>query len=136
MDKIKSNIAAIITFVLSVILAIGSVSFISACPVSEEHTMVCHWAQIAVTSLAVILAVSSLAAIVIPDKKVKGGILIGLIPVSAVTFLIPGILIKLCMMDSMRCLSVFQPAVRIFAVVLFIVSVAGGVKALISKPEA
>ena len=133
--KLKSNIFALITLVLSVVLAAGSATFISACPVSGEHTMVCHWAQIAVTSLAAVLAVISLIAVVIPDEKIKTGVLTAVIPVSVLTFLIPGTLIHLCMMESMRCLSVFQPAVRIFAAVILIVALAGVIRSFAAKKE-
>ena len=135
MDKIRSNIFSAAALILSVLLAVGSATFVSACPVSEEHTMVCHWAQVAVTSLAVVASVISLTAVVIPDTKIKTGLLTALIPLSVVTFLIPGTLIHLCMMESMRCISVFQPAVRIFAVVIFIVSLAGVIRSFAAKKE-
>lgn len=133
--KLKSNIFALISLVLSAVLAVGSATFISACPVSEEHTMVCHWAQIAVTSVAAVLAVISLIAVVIPDEKIKTGVLTAVIPVSVLTFLIPGTLIHLCMMESMRCISVFRPAVRIFAAVILITALAEVISSLAAKKE-
>lgn len=133
MNFFKRNFVKFIELVLSLILAIGSFTVFAACPLSEEHVMACHYAQLAVTTLGVILVVQSLAAVIISNEKVKLGITLAQIPIAVVVFLVPGTIFSLCMMSSMRCISIFQPAVRVISAIVFVVSVADVVISVIKK---
>lgn len=133
MNYLKKNFVKFIELVLSLILAIGSFTVFAACPLSEEHVMACHYAQLAVTTLGVILVVQSLAAVIISNEKVKLGITLAQIPIAVAVFLVPGTIFSLCMMSSMRCISIFQPAVRVISAIVFVVSVADVVISVIKK---
>lgn len=133
MNYLKRNFVKFIELVLSLILAIGSFTVFAACPVSEEHVMACHYAQLAVTTLGVILVVQSLAAVIISNGKVKLGITLAQIPTAVAVFLVPGTIFSLCMMNSMRCISIFQPAVKVISAIVFVVSVADVVISVIKK---
>lgn len=133
MNYLKKNYVKFIELVLSLILAIGSFTVFAACPLSEEHVMACHYAQLAVTTLGVILVVQSLAAVIISNEKVKLGITLAQIPIAVAVFLVPGTIFSLCMMSSMRCISIFQPAVRVISAIVFVVSVADVVISVIKK---
>lgn len=133
MNYLKKNFVKFIELILSLILAIGSFTVFAACPLSEEHVMACHYAQLAVTTLGVILVVQSLAAVIISNEKVKLGITLAQIPTAAAVFLVPGTIFSLCMMSSMRCISIFQPAVKVISAIVFVVSVADVVISVIKK---
>ena len=133
MNYLKKNFVKFIELVLSLILAIGSFTVFAACPLSEEHVMACHYAQLAVTTLGFILVVQSLAAVIVSNEKVKLGITLAQIPTAVAVFLVPGTIISLCMMSSMRCISIFQPAVRVISAIVFVVSVADVVISVIKK---
>jgi uncharacterized membrane protein len=49
---------------------------------------------------------------------------------SVILFLVPGVLCRLCMMSTMHCLSVMQPAVRILSAALFVLFLASVVSNL------
>ena len=113
--KLKRLIPEIILFIFSLLICIGSFSFFSACPVHDDTIMACHWAQNAVTALGALLSVISLASIVIPDRKIKAGLELSATLTAVLTAIIPGIVINVCMMNSMRCVSTFRPFTILFA---------------------
>ncbi len=113
--KLKRLIPEIILFFFSLLICIGSFTFFSACQVHDDTIMACHWAQNAVTALGALLSVISLAAIVIPDRKIKAGLELSATLTAVLTALIPGIVINVCMMNSMRCVSTFRPFTILFA---------------------
>ena len=49
---------------------------------------------------------------------------------SVILFLVPGVLCRLCMMSTVHCLSVMQPAVRILSAALFVLVLASVVSNL------
>lgn len=124
MNYIRSNILRIIGLVGAVVLTLGSITVFAACGVSEDHVMACHYAQLAVTTLGTILVIQSLASLIIRNDKVKLGITISQIPVIVAVFFVPGTIFSLCMMSSMRCISLFKPAVRVTDAILLIVALA------------
>lgn len=112
--KLKISIPEIFLLVISLVLCVGSFTFFSACEVGE-NVMACHWAQHAVTAFGVLLSVMALAALLIPDRKVKAGVELAATLTAVLTALVPGVVINLCMMDTMRCVSVFRPFTILFA---------------------
>lgn len=113
--KLKSLIPEIILLILSLLICIGSFTFFSACPVHGDTVMACHWAQNAVTALGALLSAISLAAVVIPDRKLKAGLELSATLTAILTAVVPGIVINVCMMNSMRCVSTFRPFTILFA---------------------
>lgn len=108
--KIKQSIPEIIMTVISLVILFGSFTFFAACPVAEAGSvMSCHYAQVMVTAFGGLLTVLSLMALLVPDRKVKGGICIGAAFVSVLTALTPAVLIPLCKMPQMHCRLVMQP---------------------------
>lgn len=132
--KFKLGISEIVLFVISLVLCIGSFTFFSACPV-HENIMACHWAQRAVTALGVLIAVLALAALIIPDRRVKAGIELAVTLVSILTALVPHTVIGLCMMSSMRCVSVFRPFTILFASVTAVAALVSAILNLRKKEQ-
>ena len=133
--KLKRLIPEIILFIFSLLICIGSFTFFSACPVHDDTIMACHWAQNAVTALGALLSVISLAAIVIPDRKIKAGLELSATLTAVLTALIPGIVINVCMMSSMRCVSTFRPFTILFASLAAVAALFGAVLNLKRKEK-
>ncbi|MCR5540230.1 MAG: DUF4418 family protein [Ruminococcus sp.] len=119
----KEKIWDITGLVLSLLLAVGSLTFFRACDSEEGRHMACHWAQNAVTLIGIVLAVQSLAKLLTRHKGVKAGLAIGIATLAAAVIFIPGTAINLCMMKTMRCHTVFRPAVTVVSSLLAAVSV-------------
>ena len=106
---------------LSAALTIGSQTVFAACPVGEK-AMACHWAERALLGVGLVLTVVSLLQLLISNPKISKGLNIAVLPIVVLAALVPGVLIRLCMMTDMRCHSVFRPAVLVFSVVIFFVA--------------
>ena len=127
MKQKKNRIGAgdIALAVVSVVFLVGICSFFGACGPKEDGSfMTCHWANQALIGLAAVLTVLAAAHLCIPDAKIKMGLDIAVIPVALLAAILPGNLIHLCMMSTMRCRAVMRPAVILVSVVTIIVAVA------------
>lgn len=119
--KINIGIFDIVLLVLSVIFFIGSKTFFKACdPMENGNWMSCHWANQAITGLAAVLSVIAIIHLFLPNAKLKAGLGISVIPICILTAILPGNLINLCMMNTMRCHAVMQSATIAFSVVILI----------------
>ena len=133
--KIKGNIFGIAEALTAAVLLIGALTFFKACGDGEERHMVCHWAQNAVTLSAAVLVFLSLLRVFIPGRGVKAGIAFGLFAVSVSVIFIPGTVIDLCMMDTMRCHAVMKPAVMIFGAGIALLALCCAVLRFCEKQE-
>ena len=97
--------------VLSLVTAIGSVSFLSPCVHDDGSVGACWWAGRTLLGLGCLLGVLSVLAILF--KNARFGIYMSGIAVSVLGILTPGTLISLCRMSSMHCRAVMQPAMMI-----------------------
>ncbi|MBF1684669.1 MAG: DUF4418 family protein, partial [Selenomonas sp.] len=89
---------------------------------ADGRWMVCHWAGEALTGVAAVLFVISLLHALIPRAQIKMGLSLAMIPAAALAFLLPGTMIDLCMMETMRCHVIMQPAVTVIAVLNIVLS--------------
>ena len=129
--KIKENILGIAEAIFAVILAAGSVTFFSACRSADGKYMTCHWAQNTITLIGAVLAIQALLRILIPDRKTKAGLSLGIFLLSASAIFVPGTLINLCMMHTMECHTVFRPAVIVICSLNTVISGTDSVLGLI-----
>ncbi len=120
--KLKGNAAGIAEAVLALLLTVGSLTVFRACDSAEGRYMACHWAQNAVTLAGTVLTVQSLLRIVIRNKGVGTGLSLGIFTLAASLTILPKTVISLCMMETMRCHTVFRPAVIVISVLLAAVS--------------
>ena len=121
MLSLKGRGIGIIELIFSLLLAIGTLTVFDVCEISSEKIMACHWANNTVISLGTVLAVQSLARVLINNKSIRIGIIISMIPTTVLCILIPDTLISLCMINNMRCQSVFKPIVIVASAVLVFV---------------
>ena len=126
MEEKKKNIGIIdiILVIVEVLFLTGVLTVFKACgPKDDGSWMTCHWAGQAAIGVAVVLLIIAIVHMIVPAAKVKLGLALAIIPVSILVAVIPGCLINLCMMDTMRCHTVMRPFIIIMSVITIILSV-------------
>ena len=104
----KDIIPAIIVLVLSLLLAIGSQTFMGACVHDDGGFGACHWAARALAGIGGLLAGLSVLALLL--KQERAGLYLAMLPTALLGILTPGTLIDLCGMATMRCRALMKPA--------------------------
>ena len=120
--KLKGNILGIAELIAALVLIIGALTFFSACESENGMHMACHWAQNAVALSGVVIALLSAVRVFIPNRDIKTGLMLGIFITAVSVIFIPNTVISLCMMDTMRCHTIFKPAVIITASVIAVIS--------------
>ncbi len=121
----KTFIPAIIMLTISLIIVIGSQTFLSPC-IHEDGTFgPCHWAG--QTLLGLGLVTGALAALALCVQKARFGVFLSSLPICMLGILTPGTLIDLCHMSTMRCRMVMQPAMIILFAAALLCALAGAV---------
>ena len=112
----KQIIPGCIMLVLSLVISIGSFTFLSPCVHEDGSVGACWWAGRALLGLGCLLGVLAVLALV--SGRARFGAYLSSIAVCVLGILTPGTLISLCRMSSMHCRAVMQPAM----IILFSVS--------------
>ena len=119
----KTGVGDIILCLISVLFLIGILSIFKTCgPMDDGSFMTCHWAGNAIAGLAAVLTAIAVLHLFV-SSQVKIGLDLAIIPTAILAAILPGNLISLCMMDSMRCQSVTRPATIIFSVLLIVIAI-------------
>ena len=123
MNKKRLVIPDVILFVLCAGYFIGTMTFLKPCAAHDDGSwMNCHWAGQALLGLSCALAVMSALKLAFTDAQVRLGIAIASIPAAILAVFLPGQLIGLCMMNSMRCQSVMRPGATVFGILIAAIS--------------
>ena len=119
MQPSRKTLHKLIPSAFSLLLFLGSFTVFAACGIKEDGSwMRCHSAQTMVTIFAAVLS-ACLFLQAFTRQKALRVVLNGIsIAGSAIIFLLPGKLMPMCMMHTMRCYTLFQPFVRIMAVLV------------------
>ena len=112
----KQIIPGCIMLVLSLVISIGSFTFLSPCVHEDGSVGACWWAGRTLLGLGCLLGVLVVLALV--SGRARFGAYLSSIAVCVLGILTPGTLISLCRMSSMHCRAVMQPAM----IILFSVS--------------
>ena len=121
----KGKIPALIILILSLIVAVGSQTFLAPCVHEDGSFGSCHWAGQMMLGIGGVLLLLSLFACLAKEGAVRKGVYLSMLPVSALGVLTPGVLIALCKMSAMRCRMVMQPAMTILCVLIALAALAG-----------
>lgn len=123
MSRKKSLVFDIVLILLSVFFAVGSGFIFTACgPMEDGKFMTCHWAWIAVVSIAVVLSVQSLLRLFFKSSEAKRGISAAMLPLAVLSAVVPKTLINLCMMDTMHCHTMMRPFALVMGIVIAVFS--------------
>ena len=119
MQPSRKTLHKLIPSAFSLLLFLGSFTVFAACGIKEDGSwMRCHSAQTTVTICAAVLSACLLLQAFTRQKALRV-VLNGIgIAGSAIILLLPGKLMPMCMMRTMRCYTLFQPFVRIMAVLV------------------
>ena len=121
----KQLIPAAVLLILSVLIVIGSQSFLQPCVHEDGSFGPCHWAGQALLGLGCALGV--MAALALAVRRAGFGLFLGALPVCVLGILTPGTLIDLCHMSNMRCRMVMQPAMIILFAAALLCALTGAV---------
>ena len=121
----KQLIPAAVLLILSVLIVIGSQSFLRPCVHEDGSFGPCHWAGQALLGLGCALGV--MAALALAVRRAGFGLFLGALPVCVLGILTPGTLIDLCHMSTMRCRMVMQPAMIILFAAALLCALTGAV---------
>lgn len=122
----KNKGFSLIPAAVGLLLSLGVMTAFSACgPKDDGAFMNCHNAQICAACLGMGMAVLFAVAAFVDSKTVVVVCNVITLLLSVITFLVPGSLMKLCLIHTMRCHSVFNPFVRIMSVITAIFALLG-----------
>ena len=121
------------SFICAALLALGVMTLVKACGPAEDGTfMHCHDVQLCVFALGLCLAGLSLVLVFLSRSRLVRLFLEGAgLVLSAAAALLPGRLMPMCMMETMRCQALMKPFVTLTAcllAILFAVSLAGDLR--------
>ncbi|MBE6010078.1 MAG: DUF4418 family protein [Lachnospiraceae bacterium] len=126
--KERFSVLNIVTLIVSVIFLAGTLSFLKPCgPQDDGSFMSCHWAGQALAGIAVVLLVMAVLLLLLPSAESKMGAALAMVPVGILAAVIPGGLIHLCMMETMRCHAVMKPGARCFGIIIAVLAVISAV---------
>ena len=115
----KSRLVPLVPVGLSLLLALGVTTFFSACDQRPDGTwMHCHSCQNTVAASGGGLGLLFGASFLVTNRIVRIVVQALAVVGSVVVFFVPGVICPMCMMRTMRCYTVFQPYVRIMAVLI------------------
>ena len=125
MMKAKHVIPAGIALVFSLILAIGSRTFLAPCIHDDGSVAACAGAGRMLLAVGCVMSVLSVAVLTARKQAVRR-VLNLVMGVSALLgFLTPGVIMPLCRMSSMRCRAVTQPAGMLLSALVLLCAVSG-----------
>ena len=114
--------------VASLLLAIGVATLFSACGMKEDGTwMRCHDAQTAVMWVAIATTVVLAMSAFIKNGKARAILSVLGAVAALVTFALPGAIMPMCMMQTMRCYAAMQPFTRIMSAIVFVLCIVAAV---------
>ena len=107
----KTRIPGCLLLIFSLVITIGSFTFLNPCIHEDGSVGACWWAGRMLLGLGCLQAVIAVMAIL--SECARFGTYLSGAAVSVLGILTPGTLISLCRMDSMHCRAVMQPAMII-----------------------
>ncbi len=124
--KKRFSFAALAALLLSVLLCVGALTAFRPCPVHEDGAMgACFYAGRMASALGALMALISLAVLLLRDAKARAGLFLAMLLNAVLTALTPGVLIALCRHADMRCRVYTQPAVLVLSVLIALAALSG-----------
>ena len=123
MKNKKTAVFMVLVLVLSLVAAFGLQTFLSPCVHEDGSFGPCHWAGRALFGLSLLMAGEALAGLFL--VRGRRGIFLCLLGDAILGFCLPGGLIRLCSMATMRCQSIMKPAMWVFFTLAGLFSLVG-----------
>ncbi len=114
----------LLNLIVALVLSVGVMTVFEGCAMQDDGTwMNCHNAQLYIFYIGIAITVLSLAYIFIRRQIVKFMIDIIVIFLAILQAIVPGYVVGLCSLYSMRCYTVLKPFSIIMGVILVLLSV-------------
>ena len=128
--KSGSKAFGIVSAVVSVLVIVGVLTFAGPCVHDDGTAAMCAGAGQGILWAGVIALLASLAGLLMRGKALKAvfGAVTAVLGVAIA--LMPGVIMQLCMMETMHCQAVMKPTAMLLGIVLAVVSVVGIVMAV------
>ena len=132
----KSRVISLISSAAGLLLAVGSMTVFSACgPKADGTLMNCHNAQIGAALCGICLAVLFAIAAFAKNKAVVLVCDAAALALSVVTFMIPGVLVHICLLSNMHCQVRLKPFTRGSAILIAVFALADILRIIKEKRE-
>lgn len=118
----RFSASACVRGVLGLLLTIGVFTFLKPCVHADGVYGTCHWAGQILASLGIVMTVQAVMGTFCGNAKMREGISLSMIPTALLAALVPGVLIPLCMMETMRCNAIMKPATLLIAILIALLS--------------
>ena len=122
MKRLSQKPLSVVILCLSLLMCVGSLTFLGACVHEDGSVGTCHWAAVACSALGGLCALYSLLALLITNKDLSAGLNLAVISTSILSALLPGHLMPLCLMSSMRCQSLMKPSMVLLGLAIAILA--------------
>ena len=116
--KSRFSVINAVLLLLSVLMTAGALTFLGPCMHEDGSFGTCHWAGQVCAALGGALSLLSLAALLVRERMLKAGLLLGMVPAALLAAFVPGRMLPLCIMKTMRCQSVMKPAMLLLGLVI------------------
>jgi len=110
---------------LALVVAVGSVTFLSPCVHEDGGFGPCHWAGRALLGVGALLAALAILSLLHKSHPAKAALYLSMVPAAVLGILTPGVLIDLCRMSTMRCRALMQPAMMLLCALILLLALAG-----------
>ena len=124
-EKKRCLVPALVTMVLAVLAAAGVKSFAGPCVHEDGSFGPCHWAGQALFGLSIVIAAESVIVLWRKDAGLRRGLYLAMMLTAVLGILMPGTLISLCGMATMRCRALMRPAMMILFALMGVSAAAG-----------
>lgn len=104
--------------ILSLVLAVGTQTVFRPCIHEDGNFGTCHDAGLALTGIGVLLLILSVVGLFVKNKKAGALLCVGRAVLALAAIIVPGRVIPLCMMNTMRCNRIMRPASLVLAVLI------------------
>ena len=118
---------AVLVLLLALLGAVGIRTFLAPCVHEDGSFGSCHWAGAALFGLFLLMGATALAAAAIRDLRVREGLFLGLLGEALYGLFLPGPLIRLCSMATMRCQCITRPGAMVVLVLTMVLAAAGAI---------
>ena len=113
--------------IAALIAAVGVRTFLGPCVHDDGTFGACHYAGQALFGISLLLLAEGLSAVLWKQAGTRRGLYLAMIPTAVLGILLPGNLIPLCGMATMRCRALMRPAMTILFVLILAAGMAGAV---------
>lgn len=127
MKEKRLSAAGVVLPVLGLLLLIGAGTFLRPCGHDDEAVSTCYWAGRMIMGLGAVLTAQALGLVLFRDAAARCTLALSMIPVTVLSIWTPGGLIRLCLMDSMRCNSIMRPGVMVISFIMLAAAAATAV---------